>query len=261
MSDYLIETALLAHGLVSLSNNELADGWTLPDARLVWLEQGHVRIGALADFLPLRQNGGLTRIRRAQLPAAREGGLTAALTASAAMAVCAELGIIPVAVTCGMGGVARRPTVTVSDDLPALAELPVILVASAPKDVFDLPATVDWLRSRGVSVRGWQGKYCDGFLSHGVRVALDSYAASPQPPLLILNPLAEEERVVDAAQLAEAMRRGEDAAARGKEYHPAVNNALAELSNGVSTVAQLSGLLANAILAGRLQSTALGGKK
>ena len=39
---YLIETALLTHGLRSLTNNYLLENWTLPEALIAWIYKGEI---------------------------------------------------------------------------------------------------------------------------------------------------------------------------------------------------------------------------
>ena len=47
-----------------------------------------------------------------------------------------------------------RPLVKVGAGLIALKELPVALVATAPKDVFNQKATIEWLQTTGIAVLG-----------------------------------------------------------------------------------------------------------
>jgi pseudouridine-5'-phosphate glycosidase len=140
MAEYLIETALFTHGLTSISDQQIRQSWRLPEARFAWLEEGRIVIGTLSRYLPLRQQAAQVRRFDARgLVSAEERGLTGALTASATMVACSRLGI-PLAVTCGMGGIGPRPGSNIGADLITLAELPVALIATAPKDVFGLPA-------------------------------------------------------------------------------------------------------------------------
>ena len=44
---YLIETALLTHGLRSLTNNYLLENWTLPEALIAWIYKGEIKIGTI----------------------------------------------------------------------------------------------------------------------------------------------------------------------------------------------------------------------
>lgn len=250
MQTYLVETALLGHGLPSLSDSDLTSIPRLAAAPLVWLEQGKIKTGSLQDFLPLRSRADeIARVNRHTLGNARLAGLTAVLTASATMAVCAELGIT-LAVTAGMGGIGPRPSSNTGDDLYALAELPAVLLATSPKDVFDLRATILWLKASGVAVFSRDQRICDGFLCRCGAISLDALDTKEiAPPMLLLNAIPPLERCISPEQLALAMAEGEAQAKWGHEYHPAVNAALDRLSGGRSSRLQLASLCANIALA------------
>lgn len=252
MADYLLETALLAHGLPSIPDETIFDLWTAPHAKLVWLEQGEIIIGTIEQYLLLRKDAAkLKRIDGAALAAAAEQKMTGCLTASATMQVCAKRGI-PVAVTCGMGGIGPYPLQHIGADLSALSELPVSLVATAPKDVFDLRATLQWLKQQAVKIIGNQLNYCDGFLVHQEKIILDGIIGQTElsPPLLILNGFGE--KIAQKSQLSAAMAFGRQVQVQGGLYHPAVNNKLDELTAGASSNLQLLGLIDNAKLADSL---------
>ena len=51
---YLIETALLTHGLRSLTNNYLLENWTLPEALIAWIYKGEIKIGTITKYLSFR---------------------------------------------------------------------------------------------------------------------------------------------------------------------------------------------------------------
>lgn len=93
--EYLVESALLTHGLKSVSNETI---------KLVEKQSG-------------------------------------ALTASGTMAVCVKMGI-PVAITCGMGGIGDIKGEELCPDLPALQQIPVVLISAGPKDMLDRKATI-----------------------------------------------------------------------------------------------------------------------
>ena len=58
-------------------------------------------------------------------------GISGALTASGTMAVCRERHI-PLAVTCGMGGIGDIKGEELCPDLPALRDIPVALISTSP---------------------------------------------------------------------------------------------------------------------------------
>ncbi|MBS1348248.1 MAG: hypothetical protein HP052_02065 [Firmicutes bacterium] len=252
MDKYLVETALIGQGLVSIPDQKLLAAWRYPKAKLAWLEAGEIKLGPLAEFLPLRPKAKqLIRIDAASLAASIKAQATGVLTASATMAIGAKLQI-PLIVTCGMGGIGPHPNTTIGSDLIALKQWPVTLIASSPKDVFDLPATFAWLRNNGVAIIGANSDICDGFLTRGPAYKLDGTIAKLPltPHLLILNELAK--RPVNTENLLKAMREGERVQQQGGYYHPAVNQKLAKATNGESALAQLTGLLANIALAQQL---------
>ena len=46
-NEYLIETALLTHGLYSVSDEELVKLWEPEEKSIVWLEKGKIKIGGI----------------------------------------------------------------------------------------------------------------------------------------------------------------------------------------------------------------------
>ena len=127
--EYLVESALLTHGLKSVSNETIKKEWQDPRIDCDLLEKALVE----------KQSG--------------------ALTASGTMAVCVKMGI-PVAITCGMGGIGDIKGEELCPDLPALQQIPVVLISAGPKDMLDRKATIDWLISHGVKVIGTERNYC-----------------------------------------------------------------------------------------------------
>lgn len=158
--NFLMETALLTHGLVSLSDRDILAAWPWEAKLLAWVENGVVRRGTLREYLPMRGRAReMIRVDRDMLRVGLTAGLNGALTASGTMAVAEDLGI-PVAVTVGMGGVGDIVGETICPDLPAVAETNVVLVATSPKDVVNIPATIDWLLHNGVNVLGREVDTC-----------------------------------------------------------------------------------------------------
>ena len=104
-NEYLIETALLTHGLYSVSDEELVKLWEPEEKSIVWLEKGKIKIGGIEEYLPLRNRATeVARISCDKLDEAISEKRDAALTASATMLVAEREGI-GLAVTGGMGGV------------------------------------------------------------------------------------------------------------------------------------------------------------
>ena len=255
--EFLAETAFLTRGLSCLSNEELAKAWPYDDPVFVWLEQGKVTRGSMQAYLPFRTRAReLPRLDSMGLNDARKAGLSASLTASGTMAVCEELGI-SLAVTCGMGGVGQIKAEQICVDLPALASIPVALLASSPKDMLDIPATIRWLTDRNVHVAG---PACTGWVFNGDPVPVpETWAdypdadticqAAKEDGLLLLNPIPAERRIQDRTILAAAIEAGLREEAAGGDYHPAANTEIHRLTDGYSARLQLQAFIDNLHLA------------
>lgn len=251
--EHLIETALLTHGLKSVTNEEIRSLWEDKKENIVWIARGEIVIGNMEQYLDFRTEADrLFRIDCKTLSHALEEGISGALTASGTMAVC-ERYKIPLAVTCGMGGIGDVKGEELCPDLPALAEIPTALVSAGPKDMLDRQSTITWLTEHGVTVLGVCRGYCTGYIFTGEKVRLQGvYKKVCQAPLLIINEIPEEERISDKTILEDAIQEGKRAEREGKYYHPAVNGRIDELTKGYSSRIQLKALLANALFAEKM---------
>lgn len=245
----LIETALLTHGLRSVTNEEIRKIWTDKEENLAWVSEGRIIIGGIGQYLEFRKKAQeLIRIDCELLEDALKEGLSGALTASGTMEVCRRLKV-PFAVTCGMGGIGDIKGEELCPDLPALAEIPVCLISAGPKDMLDRRQTISWLTSHGVTVLGAERDYCTGYIFTGEKIKLQGiYKGGAKPPLLIINEIEEDKRVQDRRILETAVKAGKKAEQEGMYYHPAVNGKIDELTGGYSSRIQLEALLNNARL-------------
>jgi pseudouridine-5'-phosphate glycosidase len=252
---FLIETALLTHGVTAISNEELLKCLPPEFPLLVWVDKGKIILGGNADFLSFRDRAAeLIRIDESKLEEACAKKLSGALTASGTMAVAAKWGV-PLAVTAGMGGIDNPEGGQICSDLTALVSLPVTLIATSPKDMLDIAATIKWLTSRGVKVLGSVRDVCDGYVFVGEKVKLCGKLTSSisiSEKMLILNGISPDKRIQDREILAQAVAKGAEAKARGQFFHPAVNAALDEATGGESGRIQLESLVANLYLAASL---------
>lgn len=253
--EHLVETALLTHGLKSVTNEAIRCIWTDKTENIVWISEGKIVIGSIDQYLDFRtETDKLIRIDCGTLEHALEEGLSGALTASGTMAVCRKYGI-PLAVTCGMGGIGDIRGEELCPDLPALIEIPVALISAGPKDMLDRQSTIAWLMEHGVTVLGTGRDYCTGYIFTGEKVRLQGvYEKGCRAPLLIINEIPESRRISDREILKDAVREGKRAEQAGKYYHPAVNGRIDELTDGYSSEIQLRALLSNAQLAKTIQA-------
>lgn len=245
---FLIETALLTHGLHSVGDRLLVEKWEPDPGCLAWVEKGSIRVGEIKEYIPFRNRSAeLIRIDCFTLEKALATGLSGALTASGTMSVCSELGI-SLAVTCGMGGIGDIRDELISPDLPALRDLPAALIATSPKDMLDIPATVNWLLNKGVRIYGRNIPSCTGFMFRHDPIPITGIYNGEFhcKKMLLLNEIPIEKRLQDTGILPRAVTAGKEAEAQGHYYHPAANNMIDLLSNGQSSMLQLDSLIANA---------------
>lgn len=252
--EHLIETALLTHGLKSVSNEEIYQVWTDRKENIAWISKGEIIVGNMERYLEFRKRAeSLLRIDCNLLERALTEKLSGALTASGTMAVCQRFGL-KLAVTCGMGGIDAARGAGLCSDLPALERIPVSLVSTGPKDMLEREQTIQWLMQHGILVLGAEREYCTGYIFTGDKVELSGkYGGACRAPMLIINEIPEEKRISDRRILEEAVQEGIKAEKEGRYYHPAVNRRIDELTKGYSSRLQLESLLANAELADRLQ--------
>jgi len=252
---YLTESALLTHGLVSVSEELLLQRWPEGNETIVWVDQGRIVTGGMKSYIPFRRRAGdLIRIDCFGLKNALEEKKSGALTASGTMAVCAELGI-PLAVSCGIGGIGDIRGEELCPDLPALEKIPVVLLATSFKDMLDIRGSVQYIRERGVPVYGIKEAVCTGYLFRGEETALDGVFSGDMKALsrgLLLNPIPEDKRIHENEYLEMGIAAGKQAEAEGRYYHPAANAAFDRLTNGRSSEIQLDSLIANVSLAEHL---------
>ena len=80
---------------------------------------------------------------------------------------------IEVFATGGIGGVHRGNGFDVSADLQELAQTGVIVVCAGAKAILDLPATLEYLETFGVTVVGWQTDEFPAFYSRSSGLPVD----------------------------------------------------------------------------------------
>lgn len=252
--NFVVETALLGQGLVSVSNNQIKELW--PDGALVaWLQKGGIILGSIEEFLYYKdQTESWKRLDGLTLYEGMKAEVNGFLTASAAMAVARDLGC-PIVVSAGIGGIGDIIEERLCYDLPALAKTEITLVATSPKDMLDIPGTIGWLHNNNVKTFGVGTEYCDGYVFVGQKTQLmqalsrDEFSSIVRGHNLILNPIPYEKRLQKSDYLHEAIKAGKLAEQKGEHYHPAANRRLDELSQGYSSIIQLESLIDNIAVA------------
>lgn len=181
---------------------------------------------------------------------------------------------IDVFATGGIGGVHRdgENTLDISADLTELGKSGVAVVSSGVKSILDIPRTLEYLETQGVTVTTFGSPERDfpAFYTRksGSKVPYNVESATEAAELisatktlklnsgiLIAVPIPEEhamdDRVIDEA-IADALRRAEEAGVRGKEATPFLLDAISKITKGKSLSTNIALVKNNARVASQI---------
>jgi pseudouridylate synthase len=214
------------------------------------------------------------KVSRRDLPivvARREDGAT---TVATTMWVAQRAGI-EVFATGGIGGVHRGDGTDISADLMELAQTPVIVVCAGAKAILNLPATLEYLETHGVTVVGYGTDTFPAFYSRSSGLPVDVRCDTPQEVaaiwraqrqlglpggLLVTVPVPVEAEIPAAAiepAIAQAVAEAETQGLRSAEMTPFLLGRIAELTGEASITCNIALLLNNARVAAEI-AVALG---
>ena len=189
-----LESTLISHGLPYPRNLEVAEAseaavraaGAVPAT--VAIHAGRLLVGldrpALVT-LATAPAGSVRKAARPSLAAALAGGGWVATTVSATM-IAADAAGIRVFATGGIGGVHRgalgggrpgsgpgaiAPTFDISSDLEELGRTSMAVVCAGPKSILDVPATLEYLETRGVPVVAVGQSELPGFFARSAGIA------------------------------------------------------------------------------------------
>ncbi|MHB1218216.1 MAG: pseudouridine-5'-phosphate glycosidase [Alphaproteobacteria bacterium] len=239
----------------------------------VGVVEGRIKVGMSQAEIEAFATGGdaIEKASRRDLPhliAAKKNGATTV----AGTLLCAGLAGLRFFATGGIGGVHRgwQETLDVSADLEELPRSDMAVVCAGAKAILDLPATLEYLETRGVPVVGFGtdefpafytresglplGQRVDTaeeaarFLRVKWRLGLSGAVVIAQPiPTPFALDRAELERHIERA-----LRDAEAGKIAGKDVTPFLLARIAESTGGASLKANLALLENNARLAGRI---------
>ncbi len=273
-----LESTIITHGMPYPANAETAlacagiirENGAVPAT--IAIIDGIIRVGLEEEEIrALAKMDDVMKAGKRDIARALSEGKTASTTVSATI-IAARMAGIAVFATGGIGGVHRdfSDSLDVSRDLDELAENDIVVVCAGPKAILDLPATAEYLETKGVEVIGFQTDEMPAFYSRksGVPVSerLDSargiadlmrmkWAHGLSGGILVTNPLSEEaalpgdyvETIIEKA-LAEAARKG----VKGKAVTPFLLAELERASAGKTLVANKTLVKENAALAAKI---------
>ena len=280
-----LESTVISHGLPYPHNLRLAlrleeivrEGGAEPAT--VGIIAGEIIVGlSHAQIEHLATAQGVRKVSRRDLPivVARklDGATTVATTAWAA-----HRAGIQVFATGGIGGVHRstlHPPISnllstdISADLPELAQTPIIVVCAGAKAILDLPATLEWLETHGVTVVGYGTDCFPAFYNRSSGLPVDVRADTPEEVaalfraqralglpcgMLVAVPVPEEyELSTDQmeAAITQALGEAEAQGIKGKALTPFLLARISALTGEASLRANLALLENNARVAAEI---------
>jgi pseudouridine-5'-phosphate glycosidase len=283
-----LESTLISHGLPYPANLEVAraseaavrESGAVPAT--VAIHDGKLLVGlddAVLEAMATAPAGSVRKAARPSLAVALAAGGWAATTVSATMIVARAAGI-RVFATGGIGGVHRgaiggpSPSLDISSDLEELGRTPMAVVCAGPKAILDVPATLEYLETRGVPVVTIGQAELPGFYARSSGLASPQTAASIDEAariaavhldldlggLLLCVPVPEVEALPeDVARdvVEQAITEAVAAGVAGPALTPWLLARIAAITNGASVRANTALIVNDARIAGQL-AVALG---
>ncbi|GAA2361259.1 pseudouridine-5'-phosphate glycosidase [Nonomuraea africana] len=267
-----LESTIISHGLPQPRNLEVAreledivrKAGAVP-ATIAVLD-GVARIGLdETELVRIATEPGLRKLGQRDLPVAAALGASGATTVSATSFLAARAGI-RIFATGGLGGVHRGWTEEQDEsaDLDTLARTRITVVCAGVKSILDVPATLQRLETRGVTIAGLRTDTFPGFYLHSSGEPIDwriesaEQAAAimrgqdafggPETALIIANPVPVEEQLDPALHdrvLAEALAAAEREGVTGQAITPFLLSYLVRGTDGASLEANLAAVRGN----------------
>lgn len=271
-----LESTVISHGLPYPQNLTLAQemeeivraGGAEP--RTVAILRGELVAGlSYAQLHHLATANGVRKVSRRDLPivVAQQGD--GATTVATTMWVAHRFGI-QVFATGGIGGIHRGDGSDISADLQEMAQTQVIVVCAGAKAILDLPRTLEYLETHGVTVIGFGTDEFPAFYSRSSGLPVDVRCDSAEEVvaiwhakqklglpggLLVTVPVPVADEILAAEiepAILQAVAEAESRGLRSAEVTPFLLTRIAELSGERSLTANLALLKNNARVATQL---------
>ena len=275
-----LESTVISHGLPYPHNLDLAQemeeivrrGGAEP--RTIAILRGELVAGlSYAQLHHLATAENVRKVSRRDLPVVVARQLDGATTVATTMWVAHRFGI-QVFATGGIGGVHRgskdAPSSDISADLQELAQTPVIVVCAGAKAILDLPGTLEYLETFGVTVIGYGTNEFPAFYSHSSGLPVDVRCDSAAEVvalwhakqklglpggLLVTVPVPAADEIPAAEiepTILQAVAEAEEKGLRSAEVTPFLLSRIAQLSGERSLRANLALLKNNARVAAEI---------
>jgi pseudouridylate synthase len=291
-----LESTLISHGLPYPQNLEVATASETAvretlDAvpATVAVRDGRLLVGldtAALEALATAQAGSVRKAARPSLAIALAEGGWAATTVSATMIAASATGITVFA-TGGIGGVHRGAldgsggapaSLDISSDLEELGRTAMAVVCAGPKAILDVPATLEYLETRGVPVIAVGQAEVPGFFARSSEIPAPASVADIEGAArivaahlglglgsgaLVCVPVPADMALPDDIArdaVARAIDDAEAAGIVGPAVTPWLLARIADLTDGRSVPANTALIVNNARTAGRLAAVLAAGR-
>lgn len=273
-----LESTIISHGMPYPKNRETAlalekivrEEGACPAT--IGIVEGDIVIGLSEDEIEeFSKRKDIVKVSKRDLPICVARKLWGATTVSATI-LCAAMAGIDVFATGGIGGVHRdaETSFDISRDLLELGNEKTLVVCSGAKAILDLPKTIEYLETQGVTVLSYKAEKFASFYSRSSGLPVDAVFHDPKDAanilkarrmlgltggILVSNPCPEEMAIpneeIDKA-IEEALRDAEKEGVKGKEVTPFLLAKVANLTKGESLETNVALVENNARLAARI---------
>ena len=273
-----LESTIISHGMPYPKNVETAmkvektvrDNGAVPAT--IGIVNGEIIVGMSEEQIEdFGKKKGIAKVSKRDLPIVVAKKAYGATTVSATMLI-AKMAGIEVFVTGGIGGVHRgaEHTFDISRDLKELGEVEVAVVCSGAKAILDIPKTLEYLETEGVTVLSYKAERFANFYSLATDAPVDYAFQTPEEAadilyakkqlglkggVLISNPIPEEmalpheyiDSIVD-----QAVKESEEQGIKGKDATPFLLKRIVELTGGKSLESNIALVCHNAELGAKI---------
>lgn len=273
-----LESTIISHGMPYPQNVAMAreveqiirDNGAVPAT--IAIVDGKIKVGLSDDELEMfGSSKGIAKVSRRDLADVVSSKILGATTVATTM-IAAKLAGIKFFVTGGLGGVHRgwETHLDISADLEELANTDVTVICAGAKSILDLPATLEYLETKGVPVIGYKTKNLPAFFTRdsGLPLALFSddithiadmvktkWELGLQGGVVVANPIPEADALapeyIDGI-IENAVKEAEERHIVGKDITPFLLGKIVELTGGKSLEANIKLVKNNAKVGAKL---------
>ncbi|MGS0972219.1 MAG: pseudouridine-5'-phosphate glycosidase [Candidatus Izemoplasmataceae bacterium] len=267
-----LESTIISHGMPYPENVKMAkkvediirSEGAVPAT--IAMMNGQIKIGLSDDDLEtLAKASDVVKVSRRDIASVLARKVIGATTVASTM-ICAEMAGIQFFVTGGIGGVHKgyEETLDVSADLEELASTNVCVICAGAKAILDLPRTMEYLETKGVSVVGYQTDILPAFYTRESDITLRHSVSNAEElasmvhtknllelkgGLLVVNPIPKSDSL-DASYINEiidrAVAQSKEEGILGKDVTPYLLKKIVEETKGKSLEANLALVYNNA---------------